>query len=77
MKKLLLLLLSSLILSSCSESNAIIGLKKGDKRVTITQHYIYIEECVGVTNLNHNATWKYERIINRDSIGQRIYIEGL
>ena len=56
---------------SCDETNTIIGLSKGDKRVTITEHYIYVEECTGINGFDM-PFWKYERIISKDSINQEI-----
>ena len=68
MKKItIVLLLFLLAFSSCNETNNIIGLKKGDKRVTITEHYIYVEECTGRNGFDM-AFWKYEKIISKDSI---------
>ncbi len=68
MKKITIaLLLLLLAFSSCNETNTIIGLKEGDKRVTITEHYIYVEECTFVNMLNQGI-WKYEKIISKDSI---------
>lgn len=67
MKKLLLLLLSLLVLNSCNETNTVIGLKEGDVRITVTEHYIYVEKCTFVNMLNQGV-WEYEKVINRDSI---------
>ena len=67
MRKIITLLLLLLVVCSCNETNTIIGLKEGDKRVTITEHYIYIEECTGRNGFGM-ALWKYERIISKDSI---------
>lgn len=69
MKRFIICLLLLLVLSSCDRTNQIIELKKGDKRVTITQHYIYIEECTGFNGLDW-AFWEYEQIIRRDSTQQ-------
>lgn len=71
MRKIIALLLFLLAFGSCNETNTIIGLKKGDKRITITEHYIYIEKCAGFNGLNY-PSWEYERIISRDSIKQSI-----
>ena len=67
MKKLLLLLLSLVVLSSCDKTNTIIRLKEGDTRITVTEHYIYVEKCTFVNMLNQGI-WEYEKVINRDSI---------
>lgn len=71
MRKIITLLFFLLVLSSCDETSTIIGLKKGDKRITITEHYIYIEKCAGFNGINY-PFWEYERIISRDSIKQSI-----
>lgn len=71
MKKIIVLLLFLFVISSCDERTTIIGLKPGDKRITITEHYIYIEKCDFIGGLN-NAFWKYEKIISKDSINQKI-----
>lgn len=71
MKKIIVLLLFLFVISSCDETTTIIGLKPGDKRITITEHYIYIEKCASIGGLN-NAFWKYEKIISKDSINQKI-----
>jgi len=71
MKKFIVLLLLLLVVCSCDETNTIIGLSKGDKRVTITEHYIYVEKCTGINGFDV-PFWKYERIISKDSINQEI-----
>lgn len=72
MKKLLLLL-SLVVLSSCTNDlNTAIGLKIGDRRYTETDYCIVVEKCTGFNGL-HDAYWEYEKIIPKDSINQ-IYI---
>lgn len=67
MKKIILFSFLILTLTSCHEEYNIIGLKKGDKRTIETEHYIYIERCTGRAGIGA-STWKYEKIISKDSI---------
>ena len=74
MKKTTLLLLLSLILSSCvNDLNIATGLKKGDKRFTETDYCIIVEECIGFDAWD-DAIWKYKRVIPKDSIKQEILL---
>lgn len=76
MKKIIILLLFISAFSSCNETNTIIGLKTGDKRITITEHYIYVERCTNIGGLN-NTFWEYEKIICKDSIKQWNFLDDL
>ena len=77
MKKIILLLLFLLSFSSCvNDLNIATGLKTGDKRYTETDYCIIVEKCIGFNGLG-DATWKYEKIIPKDSIKQEITHEKL
>lgn len=67
MKKVLMLLVLVFLLSGCDNKYELIGLKEGDIRTTETEHYIYVEKCVGFNGLGA-PFWEHVKIINKDSI---------
>jgi len=77
MKKFILLLFFILAFSSCNNDlNTAIGLKVGDRRYTETDYCIVVEKCTGFNGL-HDAYWKYEKIIPKDSVKQKIPLSDL
>ena len=77
MKKILIILFITFVCINCSnKTDYIIGLKQGDFRKTETEHYILIEKCIGFNAFNEGL-WTFNRLICKDSIGEKKLHEKL
>ncbi len=66
MKKVIILVLGLIILSSCaSDTNFHVPIKEGDTRTTETKDYIMTEVCTGANSFGH-LFWKKVSIEKKD-----------
>lgn len=79
MKKLILLLALALVMCGCVRQvggsrlgkRMPVPIEKGATRLTITPDYIMVETCNGTNGLEM-PSWKFDKIMNNDSILQEL-----
>lgn len=69
MKKVLVILLAIVALSSCTGGKSIhIPIKEGDTRTTETEEYIVVERCTGTTGFGYgNPIWEFESVTKKEN----------
>lgn len=67
MKKVLVILLAIVALSSCTSGKSVrISIKKGDTRTTETEEYVVVERCTGATGFG-NPIWQFESVTKKEN----------